>query len=107
MSWSLLSPSYYSHFTLLQSLPHVSFYLPNIASLPLCHALIFCEQEEDLQEIQDVSEKMLNYFGHLFDSTIVNDDLQDTRMQLLSVVNEVQAGSHWVPAAWLSSDTGS
>ncbi|XP_072902812.1 MAGUK p55 subfamily member 4-like isoform X2 [Hemitrygon akajei] len=63
-------------------------------------------KEEDLQEIQDVSEKMLNYFGHLFDSVIVNDELEDTRLQLLSVVKEAQAGSHWVPAAWLNSDSG-
>ncbi|XP_051883331.1 MAGUK p55 subfamily member 4 isoform X2 [Pristis pectinata] len=64
-------------------------------------------KEEDLQEMQDVSEKMLDYFGHLFDSVIVNDELQDTRLQLLSVVKGAQAGSHWVPAAWLSSDSGS
>ncbi|XP_072115841.1 MAGUK p55 subfamily member 4-like [Mobula birostris] len=64
-------------------------------------------KEEDLQEMQDVSEKILNYFGHLFDSVIVNDELDDTRLQLLSVVKEAQAGSHWVPAAWLNSDSGS
>ncbi|XP_069790424.1 MAGUK p55 subfamily member 4-like [Narcine bancroftii] len=64
-------------------------------------------KEEDLQEIQDVSGKMLDYFGHLFDSVIVNDELQDTRLQLLSVVKEAQAGSHWVPTAWLNLNTSS
>ncbi|XP_038643912.1 MAGUK p55 subfamily member 4 isoform X4 [Scyliorhinus canicula] len=63
-------------------------------------------KEEELQEMEDISEKMLDYFGHLFDCVIVNDELQDTQMQLLCVVKRAQAEPHWVPAAWLDSDMG-
>ncbi|XP_048455320.1 MAGUK p55 subfamily member 4 [Rhincodon typus] len=61
-------------------------------------------KEEDLQEMEDVSEKMLDYFGHLFDCVIVNDELPDTHMQLLCAVKRAQSEPYWVPAAWLNSD---
>ncbi|XP_067892011.1 MAGUK p55 subfamily member 4-like [Heterodontus francisci] len=61
-------------------------------------------KEEDLQEMEDVSEKMLDYFGHLFDCVIVNDELPDTHVQLLRAIRQAQAEPHWVPVAWLSSD---
>ncbi|GCB69528.1 hypothetical protein scyTo_0013982 [Scyliorhinus torazame] len=63
-------------------------------------------KEEELQEMEDISEKMLDYFGHLFDCVIVNDELLDTHMQLLCVVKRAQAEPYWVPAAWLDSDMG-
>ncbi|XP_059503076.1 MAGUK p55 subfamily member 4 isoform X2 [Stegostoma tigrinum] len=62
-------------------------------------------KEEDLQEMEDVSEKMLDYFGHLFDCVIVNDELPDTHMQLLCAVKRAQSEPYWVPAAWLNSGT--
>ncbi|XP_078407465.1 MAGUK p55 subfamily member 4-like [Cetorhinus maximus] len=63
-------------------------------------------KEEDLQEMEDESEKILDYFGYLFDCVIVNDELSDTHMQLLCAVKRAQAEPHWVPAAWLNSDSG-
>uniref|UniRef100_UPI00398F77DD MAGUK p55 subfamily member 4-like n=1 Tax=Pristiophorus japonicus TaxID=55135 RepID=UPI00398F77DD len=63
-------------------------------------------KEEDLQEMEDASEKILDYFGHLFDCIIVNDELPDTRLQLLCAARGAQAEPHWVPAAWLNSNMG-
>ncbi|KAB0379321.1 hypothetical protein FD755_007105 [Muntiacus reevesi] len=64
-------------------------------------------KDEDLQEMEDLAQKMETQFGQFFDHVIVNDNLQDACAQLLSAVQKAQEESQWVPATWVSSETES
>uniref|UniRef100_A0A5F9CNL9 MAGUK p55 scaffold protein 4 n=1 Tax=Oryctolagus cuniculus TaxID=9986 RepID=A0A5F9CNL9_RABIT len=64
-------------------------------------------KDEDLQEMEDLAQKMEAQFGQFFDYVIVNDNLQDACARLLSVVQKAQEEPQWVPATWISSDTES
>ncbi|KAM7153098.1 MAGUK p55 subfamily member 4 isoform 1-T2 [Macrochelys suwanniensis] len=62
-------------------------------------------KEEDLQEMEDCAKKMETQFGQFFDQVIVNDNLQEACVQLLSAVHQAQDEPQWVPATWICSDT--
>ncbi|XP_073663497.1 MAGUK p55 subfamily member 4 isoform X2 [Tursiops truncatus] len=64
-------------------------------------------KDEDLQEMEDLAQKMETQFGQFLDHVIVNDSLQDACAQLLSAVQKAQEEPQWVPATWVSSDTES
>nr|XP_056717264.1 MAGUK p55 subfamily member 4 [Euleptes europaea] len=64
-------------------------------------------KEEDLQEMEESAKKMEAQFGQFFDQVIVNDNLEEACMQLLSVVRRAQDEPQWVPAAWICSDNQS
>lgn len=68
------------------------------------HIFLFLLKEEDLQEMEDLAQKMESQFGQFFDHVIVNDNLQDACAQLLSAVQKAQEEPQWVPATWVSSD---
>ena len=71
------------------------------------HIFLFLLKDEDLQEMEDLAQKMETQFGQFFDHVIVNDSLQDACAQLLSAVQKAQEEPQWVPATWVSSDTES
>ncbi|XP_063115644.1 MAGUK p55 subfamily member 4 isoform X3 [Cavia porcellus] len=62
-------------------------------------------QDEDLQEMEELAQKIETQFGQFFDHVIVNDNLQDACAQLLSAIQQAQEEPQWVPATWISSDT--
>uniref|UniRef100_A0A8C2VWM0 MAGUK p55 scaffold protein 4 n=1 Tax=Chinchilla lanigera TaxID=34839 RepID=A0A8C2VWM0_CHILA len=62
-------------------------------------------QDEDLQEMEELAQKMETQFGQFFDHVIVNDSFQDACAQLLSAIQRAQEDPQWVPATWISSDT--
>uniref|UniRef100_M3XMF2 Membrane palmitoylated protein 4 n=1 Tax=Mustela putorius furo TaxID=9669 RepID=M3XMF2_MUSPF len=64
-------------------------------------------KDEDLQEMEDLAQKMEAQFGQFFDHVIVNDNLQDACAQLVSAIQKAQEEPQWVPATWISSDTES
>ncbi|XP_035878959.1 MAGUK p55 subfamily member 4 isoform X3 [Phyllostomus discolor] len=64
-------------------------------------------KDEDLQEMEDLAQKMETQFGQFFDHVIINDNLQDACAQLLSAVQKAQEEPQWVPATWVSSGTES
>nr|XP_055200959.1 MAGUK p55 subfamily member 4 [Nyctereutes procyonoides] len=64
-------------------------------------------KDEDLQEMEDLAQKMETQFGQFFDHVIVNDNLQDACAQLLSAVQKAQEEPQWVPATWVPPDTES
>ncbi|XP_066088508.1 MAGUK p55 subfamily member 4 [Saccopteryx bilineata] len=64
-------------------------------------------KDEDLQEMEELAQKMEMQFGQFFDHVIVNDNLQDACVQLLSAVQRAQEEPQWVPATWVSSDAES
>lgn len=71
------------------------------------HIFRFLLKDEDLQEMEDLAQKMETQFGQFLDHVIVNDSLQDACAQLLSAVQKAQEEPQWVPATWVSSDTES
>nr|KAF6353679.1 membrane palmitoylated protein 4 [Pipistrellus kuhlii] len=64
-------------------------------------------KDEDLQEMEELAQKMETQFGQFFDHVIVNDILQDACAHLVSAVQKAQEEPQWVPATWVSSETGS
>ncbi|XP_053453855.1 MAGUK p55 subfamily member 4 [Nycticebus coucang] len=60
-------------------------------------------KDEDLQEMEDLAQKMETQFGQFFDHVIVNDNLEDACAQLLSAIQKAQEEPQWVPATWISS----
>uniref|UniRef100_A0A2K6G9D8 MAGUK p55 scaffold protein 4 n=1 Tax=Propithecus coquereli TaxID=379532 RepID=A0A2K6G9D8_PROCO len=68
---------------------------------------IFLLKDEDLQEMEELAQKIETQFGQFFDHVIVNDSLQDACAQLLSVIQKAQEEPQWVPATWISSGTES
>ncbi|XP_007429572.2 MAGUK p55 subfamily member 4 [Python bivittatus] len=60
-------------------------------------------KEEDLQEMEESAKKIETQFGQFFDQVIVNDNLQEACLQLLSAVHQAQDEPQWVPATWMCS----
>ncbi|XP_063451611.1 MAGUK p55 subfamily member 4 [Pan paniscus] len=64
-------------------------------------------KDEDLQEMENLAQRMETQFGQFFDHVIVNDSLHDACAQLLSAIQKAQEEPQWVPATWITSDTES
>jgi guanylate kinase len=47
------------------------------------------------------SAKLEEIYGHLFDYTIVNDDISRAADELIKVADKVKKDRQWVPAAWV------
>ncbi|XP_076580105.1 MAGUK p55 subfamily member 4-like isoform X3 [Chaetodon auriga] len=58
-------------------------------------------KDEDFQEMEDAARKMESHFCHFFDHVIVNNELQDSCVQLLTAVRKAQDEPQWVPASWI------
>ncbi|XP_013856634.1 MAGUK p55 subfamily member 4 isoform X2 [Austrofundulus limnaeus] len=63
-------------------------------------------KDEDFQEMEEAAWKMESQLWHFFDQVIVNDELQDSCVQLLTAVRKAQDEPHWVPASWIRPTTG-
>jgi len=55
-----------------------------------------------MQEMIDASAKIDSDYGHLFDRTLVNDDLDIAVSELCQLARAVESEPLWVPASWLS-----
>lgn len=71
--------------------------------------LLFCflQQDEDFQEMEEAARKIESQFCQFFDHVIVNDELQDSCVQLLAAVRKAQDEPQWVPACWIRANTDS
>ncbi|XP_056286808.1 MAGUK p55 subfamily member 4 isoform X2 [Pseudoliparis swirei] len=58
-------------------------------------------KEEDFQEMEEASRKVESHFSQFFDGVIVNDELQDSCVQLLTAVRKSQDEPQWLPASWI------
>lgn len=65
------------------------------------------QQEEDFQEMEEAARKIESHNWQFFDHVIVNDELQDSCVQLLTVVMKAQDEPQWVPASWIRPTTES
>ncbi|XP_067561791.1 MAGUK p55 subfamily member 7 isoform X1 [Pseudorca crassidens] len=59
--------------------------------------------EEDFQEMIKSAQIMESQYGHLFDKTIVNDDLTMAFSELKTTFDKLETDTHWVPVSWLHS----
>ncbi|XP_019789169.1 MAGUK p55 subfamily member 7 isoform X2 [Tursiops truncatus] len=59
--------------------------------------------EEDFQEMIKSAQIMESQYGHLFDKTIVNDDLTVAFSELKTTFDKLETDTHWVPVSWLHS----
>uniref|UniRef100_A0A3Q0QQ49 MAGUK p55 scaffold protein 4 n=1 Tax=Amphilophus citrinellus TaxID=61819 RepID=A0A3Q0QQ49_AMPCI len=59
------------------------------------------KQDEDFQEMEEAARKIESNYWQFFDHVIVNDELQDSCVQLLTAVMKAQDEPQWVPASWI------
>ena len=60
----------------------------------------YFEQDEGLDRLVSESESLKERFGHYFDLTIRNHNIDDTIEELLNSLNELEK-PQWVPTSWL------
>ncbi|XP_014847126.1 PREDICTED: MAGUK p55 subfamily member 4 [Poecilia mexicana] len=57
--------------------------------------------DEDFHEMEESARKIEAQYWQFFDQVIVNDELQDSCVQLLTAVRKAQDEPQWVPACWI------
>lgn len=76
-------------------------------SLSDCHhcspfpLLPFPLQVEDLKDEVEKAHEMEQKFGHLFDTTVVNDDQERAYQELKRLIDKLDTEPQWVPSSWL------
>ncbi|XP_028671925.1 55 kDa erythrocyte membrane protein [Erpetoichthys calabaricus] len=59
------------------------------------------QQSESLQQIQKESDAILATYGHYFDKTLINNDVEETVQQLEEFIQQVCSTPQWVPVSWV------
>ncbi len=70
-------------------------------SFPCGYLYLFCFQEEDYERCAQESAKIESLYGHCFDATIVNENIDVAYEELLATIRVFSTGKHWVPANWV------
>uniref|UniRef100_A0A671KYS0 MAGUK p55 subfamily member 4-like n=1 Tax=Sinocyclocheilus anshuiensis TaxID=1608454 RepID=A0A671KYS0_9TELE len=60
--------------------------------------------DKDFEEIEEASRTMEAKYRQYFDCVIVNDDLQDSCMDLFTAIQHAQEEPQWIPASWFAPD---
>ncbi|XP_036796693.1 MAGUK p55 subfamily member 2 isoform X3 [Oncorhynchus mykiss] len=58
-------------------------------------------QDSELKRTVDESPRIQTAYGHYFDLTIVNDNLDESYRNLKAALEKVSATQHWVPVTWV------
>lgn len=58
-------------------------------------------KDEDFQEIEEAARKIESNYWQFFDHVIINDELQDSCVELLTAVMRAQDEPQWVHASWI------
>lgn len=56
---------------------------------------------EELKEVQDKAREMEQGFGHLFDSSLVNTEPEQSFHELRRLIERLDTEPQWVPTSWL------
>ncbi|KAK7907635.1 hypothetical protein WMY93_016247 [Mugilogobius chulae] len=56
---------------------------------------------EELKEVLEKAREMEHNFGHLFDATLVNSDLEQSFHELRRIIDRLDTEPQWVPTSWL------
>lgn len=54
-----------------------------------------------LERLAKESDVLKHAYGHFFDLTIVNNDLDETIAQLEGAIERVHTTPQWVPVSWV------
>ena len=58
-------------------------------------------QDDEFHAMLKSGERIERLYGHWFDLTIVNEDLNIAFEQLVRAVRRLDQDAHWVPASWV------
>jgi len=58
--------------------------------------------DDELHDIIHSANRIEFLHGHLFDATIVNEDLMEAFEDLLLLVRKIEVEPQWVPASWIN-----
>uniref|UniRef100_A0AAX7THI8 Membrane protein, palmitoylated 4-like n=1 Tax=Astatotilapia calliptera TaxID=8154 RepID=A0AAX7THI8_ASTCA len=58
-------------------------------------------KDEDFQEMEEAARKIESNYWQFFDHVIINNELQDSCVELLTAVMRAQDEPQWVPASWI------
>ena len=61
----------------------------------------FSSQEEDYARCAQESSRIESLYGHFFDATIVNENIDIAYEELLATMRVFSTGKHWVPSNWV------
>ena len=66
--------------------------------IPSPHTL---SQEDDYLRCAKESSRIEDLYGHFFDATIVNENIDTAYEEMLATIRVFSTGKHWVPANWV------
>lgn len=58
-------------------------------------------QESDFDEMILQDKRLEFHYGHLFDSTVVNDDIDVAVENIFREISRLDQDAQWVPSAWV------
>lgn len=64
-------------------------------------SLVLLHQDEDFQEMEEAARKIESNYWQFFDHVIINNELQDSCVELLTAVMRAQDEPQWVPVSWI------
>lgn len=64
-------------------------------------ASVFPQQDAELKKTVEESDKIQRVYGHYFDLTVVNDDLEEAYGKLKSSLEKLKGVQQWVPVGWV------
>ena len=65
------------------------------------HFVCLCFQDDEFHAMLRAGERIEKLYGHWFDLTITNEDLNHAFEQLVKSVRRLDQDAHWVPASWV------
>lgn len=57
--------------------------------------------DQDLQRTLNESDHIEKLYKHMFDATIINDNIEDAYHKLLTTIRTLDTDEQWVPACWM------
>lgn len=67
----------------------------------------FLQYDGSLERLAKESDLLRQAYGHFFDLTIVNNDIDETTATLERAIERVHTTAQWVPVSWVYWDTPS
>lgn len=58
-------------------------------------------QEDDYDKCAEESNSIEKLYGHYFDATIINENIDIAYEELMATIRVFSTGKHWVPANWV------
>ncbi|KAH8859050.1 Peripheral plasma membrane protein CASK [Schistosoma japonicum] len=67
----------------------------------LINHYFLCVQDESLQRLSRESALLEQHYNHFFDLKIINNDIDETIIQLKQAIDEFQITPQWIPVTWV------